>query len=156
MHVNVGCLSHDISEEGEIMKNKFGWINMKRVLSGLGVVIAFLILVCMIVCGYKFYKSYTSIEGIKGEECIGKKRSPDNRYEAQAFRNNGGATTDYAVLVVLIDLKNGTEKNIFWDYHCDYVEMKWNSNNIIEINGIVLKVPDQVYDYRKNKSANKS
>ena len=126
-------------------------INIKKVLSGLGVIIAFLILVCMIVCVHKFYKSYTSIEMIEGEESIGKKRSPDGRYEAQAYRNNGGATTDYAVLVVLSDLKNGTEKNIFWDYHCDHANMKWNSNDIIEINGIVLKVPDQVYNYRKNK-----
>jgi len=124
---------------------------MKKVLSILGVVIAFLFLVIIILFGYRLYKSFTSIDMIKGEECIGKKKSPDSRYEAQAFRNDGGATTDYAVLVVLIDLKNGTEKNIFWDYHCDYAEMKWNSNDIIEINGVELKVPDQVYDYRKYK-----
>ncbi len=124
---------------------------MKKVFSILGVVIAFLFLVIIILFGYRVYKSFTSIDMIKGEEFIGKKKSPDSRYEARAFRNDGGATTDYAVLVVLIDLKNGTEKNIFWDYHCDYADMKWNSNNIIEINGIVLKVPDQVYDYRKYK-----
>ncbi len=124
---------------------------MKKVIYVLGVVIAFLFLVIIILFGYRVYKSFTSIDMIKGEECIGKKKSPDSRYEARAFRNDGGATTDYAVLVVLIDLKNGTEKNIFWDYHCDYADMKWNSNNIIEINGIELKVPDQVYDYRKYK-----
>lgn len=86
---------------------------------------------------------------IKGEECIRKIRSPDSRYEAQVFRNNGGATTDYAVLVVLVDLKSRTEKNIFWEYHCDKAEIEWHSKNKIEINGIVLKVPNEVYDYRK-------
>lgn len=100
---------------------------------------------------YNIYKTYTSIDGIKGEEFIGGKRSPNGRYQVEAYRNNGGATTDYAVLVVLSDLKEGSQKNIFWDYHCDEAKMKWHSNDEVEINGILLRVPKDVYDYRNNK-----
>lgn len=135
------------------MNKIFDKLKTKKLLSIIGTSLLFLLLVLMIVGIYRVYKSFTSIDMIKGEEYIGKEKSPDGRYEVQAFRNNGGATTDYAVLVILVDLKKNTKKNIFWDYHCDQAEMKWHSNDKIEINGIVLQVPNEVYDYRKRNVA---
>lgn len=123
----------------------------KKILSLLRISVVFIILLVISISIYKIHKTYTSIDGIKGEEFIERKKSPNGRYEVEAFRNNGGATTDYALLVVLSDLKKGSKKNIFWDYHCDQSKMEWLSNDTVDINGIVLKVPNDVYDYRKNK-----
>lgn len=134
-----------------IMKKDTIRSNERKILSIVGTTIVFILIFFVSISIYHIHETYTSIDGIKGEEFIGKKKSPDGRYEVEAFRNNGGATTDYAILVVLSDLEKGAKKNIFWDYHCDEAEMKWHSNDTVEINGIFLKVPNDVYDYRKNK-----
>ena len=97
----------------------------------------------------EFYDKFFTIKGISGEKLICSEISPDSRYEARAYLNNAGATTDYAVLVVLIDLNDKTEKNIFWDYPCNEAKIEWVSKDILKINDITLHVPDEMYDYRQ-------
>ena len=133
------------------MINKAILSNAKKILSILGISMVVILILFISISIYKICKTYTSIDGIKGEEFIKREKSPNGRYEVEAFRNNGGATTDYAILVVLSDLKKGSKKNIFWDYHCDQVKMEWRSDDTVDINGILLKVPNDVYDYRKKK-----
>lgn len=65
-------------------------------------------------------------------------------------RNNGGATTFYAVLGLVKDNQTGRQKNIYWQYRCAEGELVWESNTIVIINGVWLDVEKDVYDYRQN------
>ena len=61
---------------------------------------------------------------------------------------NGGATTSYAIRGELV-----TEdyiKNIYWQYNETRSEVYWISNEYVCINGIVLNIYTDVYDYRRN------
>ena len=115
-------------------------------------IIAYLSVVAVIVLlalfANKFYEDHFTIKGIKGEELLTSKTSPDGKYEVRAYLNNGGASADYAVLAVLIDKQNKTEKNIFWDSPCEEAKMQWISNDMLTINDISLHIPDETYDFR--------
>ena len=115
-------------------------------------IIAYLLVVAVIVLlalfANKFYEDHFTIKGIKGEELLTSTTSPDGKYEVRAYLNNGGAGTDYAVLVVLNDKQNNTEKNIFWDSPCEEAKMQWISNDMLLINDKSLHIPDETYDFR--------
>ena len=123
---------------------------MKRVFRIIGCTVIFIIICIAAFFAYRIFLSVTSIEEIEGQELIKTEVSPGGTYEAKAYLNNGGATVDYAVLVVLVDKKSNKGKNIYWNYHCEEANMRWISDEKIEINGIVLNVPDDVYDYRNS------
>lgn len=123
---------------------------LKRVLyyfSVVSILFVSLVAFCFV---YRQCKLSTSIESIKGGEYLGNAISPGGKYEAKAYLNDSGATTDFAVLVVLITRESGEQKNIFWQYHSESAKMNWISDSEIVINGIHLNVPNEIYDYRKN------
>jgi predicted SprT family Zn-dependent metalloprotease len=64
--------------------------------------------------------------------------------------NNGGATTGYAVLCTIKNNKNGKTKNIYWQYRTTKAYMEWINDDNIKINGIILNVKKETYDYRRN------
>ncbi|MEK0317240.1 DUF5412 family protein [Cohnella sp. 56] len=79
-------------------------------------------------------------------------QSPDKKHSIKIYLVNGGATVDFAVRGELIfNSKHKKKKNIYWVYHRDDAEVHWESNNIVNINGVKLKIPDEVYDYRLEK-----
>ena len=105
------------------------------------------IVVIGIVYGIKW--SFSDIQRINGQEYITESTSPDGKYTVTAYLNNGGATTDYAVLATLKNNKNGKTKNIYWQYHCEEAYIEWLSDDIIKINEVELNVKNEIYDYRK-------
>lgn len=134
------------------MKSRFSQkLAEKPVVSVIGLCIAVAALCVMVFFVHNFYSSLNSMENIQGEKLIKKVKSPSGKYEVEAYLNNGGATTDYAILVVWKDLKNGEKKNIYWNYPCEEAKINWHSDDKIEINSVVLQVPDEVYDYRNDR-----
>ena len=119
----------------------------KKKINVLALLLVLVMMVFIALFASKLYDKFFTLKGVKGEEFINSEISPNGQYEARAYMNN--ETTDYAVLVVLIDLNNKTEKNIFWDYPCDEAIMKWVSNEVLKINDITLSVPDETYDFRR-------
>ena len=105
------------------------------------------IVVIGIVYGIKW--SFSDIQRINGQEYITESTSPDGKYTVTAYLNNGGATTDYAVLATLKNNKNGKTKNIYWQYHCEEADIEWLSDDTIKINEVELNVKNEIYDYRK-------
>lgn len=65
------------------------------------------------------------------------------------YLNNGGATTDYAVLGKLKNNNNGKTKNIYWQYNCEKAEISWINDETVKINGIQLEVKNEIYDFRR-------
>ena len=99
---------------------------------------------------YGIYWAFFDIQRISGQEIIAISDSPDSVYTVTAYLNNGGATTDYAILCAVKNNKNGKERNIYWNYHCSVADIRWVDNKTVRINGTALDVTKDLYDYRRN------
>lgn len=112
-----------------------------------------IISIIMVICAggvvYAINWAFFDIQRIKGQEYLNESTSPDGTYTVTAYLNNGGATTDYAVLGRLKNNKTGKMKNIYWQYHCEKAEMEWVNAETIKINGKDINVKNQIYDYRR-------
>lgn len=108
------------------------------------IVIIFLLLI------YGFYWAFFDIQRIDGQEFIKKVSSVNGTYTIEAYLNNGGATTDYAVLCCVVNNDTGKSRNIYWQYHCSDAEIQWKDSTTVVINGIELDVEKDVYDYRRD------
>lgn len=85
---------------------------------------------------------------MEGQEIIKEISSPDEQYTVTAYLNNGGATTDYAVLCTVKNNGTGKMRNIYWNYHCYDAVIEWKDERTVIINGIELDVLKDTYDYR--------
>ncbi|AYA75928.1 hypothetical protein DOE78_11025 [Bacillus sp. Y1] len=113
------------------------------------VIIISLLLLCLF--AYGVYWLLFDINRINPGEFISQSTSPNSDYTIKAYVNNGGATTDYAVLGVLyFNEENRRPKNIYWNYHEEQAEIKWENENTVVINGHKLKIPNETYDFRKD------
>ena len=112
------------------------------------VIIILLLLIFLTV--YGIYWAFFDIQRIEGEEFLSESTSPDGRYTVTAYLNNGGATTDYAVLCTATDNETGRDRNIYWNYKCEKAEIEWIDEDtaIIVINGVELDVMKDKYDWR--------
>lgn len=90
------------------------------------------------------------LQELKGQELINESASSDNDYTIRAYRNDGGATVDWAVLCTLTDNKTRKTKNIYWQYREKDAIIEWVDNDTVKINNITLKLPDDTYDWRYN------
>lgn len=99
---------------------------------------------------YAVHWAFFDIQRIDGQELINEVVSPDGKYTVSAYLNNGGATTDYAVLCSVRNNETEKEKNIYWNYQCTEAVIEWNNKDTVTINGIELNVTKDTYDYRND------
>ena len=118
---------------------------MKKVLKAI-----ILIFLVVIVGAYSIHWAFFDIQRIDGQELIKEVVSPDGKYTISAYLNNGGATTDYAVLCSVKNNENEKKKNIYWNYHCTEAKIEWNDEDTVTINGVELNIDKDIYDYRNN------
>jgi hypothetical protein len=111
-------------------------------------VVGIVVLSMISLLGYGIYWAFYDIQRIKGQEVIQEASSPNGTYTVTAYLNNGGATTDYAVLCTVKNNRTGKEKNLYWQYHCDKVDVAWLDEQNVRINGVELNVKTDTYDYR--------
>ena len=105
---------------------------------------------CM-AAAYLIFFLFFDISHFTGHDLIKTVDSPDGKYEIVVYRNNGGATVDYALLCSVRSTANGKEKNIYWDYPYQEPVIQWENNNVVVINGHSLDVKKDTYDYRRQK-----
>ena len=74
--------------------------------------------------------------------------SPNGEYTVNAYLCNGGATVAYAVRGEVVNNETGKKRNIYWDYKIKTAEIEWINNDVVSINGHVLKIHTDSYDYR--------
>ncbi|MBE6748375.1 MAG: hypothetical protein E7557_04000 [Ruminococcaceae bacterium] len=106
------------------------------------------VLLVIVLGAYAIHWAFFDIRRIDGQELINEVTSPDGKYTISAYLNNGGATTDYAVLCSVKNNQTEKEKNIYWNYHCAEANIEWNDKDIVTINGIELDVTKDTYDFR--------
>ena len=112
--------------------------------------ITVILLTVFALISYGIYLAFFDIQRIDGQEVITVSDSPDSSYTITAYLNNGGATTDYAVLCTVKNNKTEKTKNIYWNYHCSTADIEWLDNKTVNINGIELDVTKDLYDYRRS------
>ncbi len=105
------------------------------------------IVAAVLICVYHFFFSTAAI---KGEKLVGEYSSPNSTYTVEIYQNDGGATTDYAVLGVLCKKSDPSySRNIYWENHTDSAEVEWLDDDTVIING--RKIPNVLkdkYDFR--------
>ena len=107
-------------------------------------VCAAVILLLMLAVHWAFF----NIQRIHWQEMIDETTSADGRYTVTAYLTNGGATTACGVLCGVRDNTTGRERKIYWQYRCETAQMSWVDGDTIIINGVMLDVPGDTYDYR--------
>lgn len=117
---------------------------MKRTLS----IVIIILLLCITFLSFGVYWAFYDIQRIEGQEIIQEVSSPNGTYTVTAYLNNGGATTDYAVLCSVKSNTQNKEKNIYWQYHCEDADIIWEDEDTVQINGVTLNVKKDTYDYR--------
>lgn len=108
------------------------------------------ILLVIVLIAYVINWALFDIQRIDGQELINKVSSPDGKYTISAYLNNGGATTDYAVLCSVRNNETEKEKNIYWNYNCSEAQIDWTDEDTVTINGVKLNVTKDTYDYRND------
>lgn len=102
--------------------------------------------------GYGVYWAFFDMNRLPHGDLISEVRSPDGTWTFKAFLCSPGATVDDSVRGELIfNKENRKPKNIYWNYHQSAAAIKCIDKNTIDINGHVLNVPDETFDYRRNK-----
>ena len=99
--------------------------------------------------GYGVHWAFFDIQRLSGQEVIATSDSPDGQYRVTAYKNNGGATTGYAVLATVVNHENQRSRNFYWQYNCEDTAIFWVDETTVEINGIALNVWKDTYDYRR-------
>ena len=117
---------------------------MKRALITTGLIL----LLVISIFGYGIYWAFYDIQRLDGQEIIQEVSSPNGTYIVTAYLNNGGVTTDYAVLCSVKTKGKNKEKNIYWQYHCETAHIVWLDEYTVQINGVELNVKKDTYDYR--------
>lgn len=112
------------------------------------IVIVFSLIIAFVI--YGIHWAFFDIQRIEGQEVIEEVLSPNDNYTITAYLNNGGATSDYAVLCSVTDNQTGKERNIYWQYHCSEAEIEWKDEKTVIINGVELDVLKDSYDYRND------
>jgi len=112
--------------------------------------IAIMLLLLTTLLIYGIHWAFFDIQRIEGQEVIEEVISPNDTYTITAYLNNGGATTDYAVLCSVTENQTGKERNIYWQYHCSEAKIEWKDEKTVIINGVELDVLKDSYDYRND------
>lgn len=97
----------------------------------------------MVSCSY-------SMENLPQGELLNSFDSPNGTYTVNIYLCNGGATVDYAVRGELKNNIDGSQHNIYWNYHEDHAEVEWIDDETVIINGIQLNVLTEIYDFRNH------
>lgn len=115
--------------------------------------IAIILVIVVVIIGFVSYSCFFSTNAIKGQEKIASYTSPEGTYQLVMFKNNGGATTAYAVLGVLYKTDDSSYcRNIYWENRQDEADVKWLDDDTVIINERKIdNVLKDKYDFRYSK-----
>lgn len=135
-------LDEEIEHEINQVKRK---VLRKILLSGLVVMVIIFGSV-----GYFVYRFFFSMSDLPKGVLILESLSPNSIYSIKAYRTNGGATTSFSIRAELYDIQRKNKpKNIYWNYREDKANITWINNYTVNINGHILKLPNERYDFRR-------
>lgn len=108
-----------------------------------------LVITSIIIAGL-IYWLFFDISRIPKGDLIDEIKSPSGEYTLRVYLVNGGATTSYAIRGELVyNLRDKKPKNIYWSYKESSAVVEWIDDHTVDINGHILDVRNQVYDWRR-------
>lgn len=113
------------------------------------IAVSIMFIALMGIAGYGIYWAFFDVQRINGQDILTELASPKNTYTVTAYLNNGGATTDYAVLCTVTNNKTSKSKNIYWNSPCQTAAVAWVDDVTVMINEVKLDVRHDVFDYRR-------
>lgn len=100
---------------------------------------------------YIVYTLFFSMSRLPEGEWLTSTTSPDETYTIHFYLTNGGATTAYSIRGELVNYHTSDKKNIYWAYREHDVRTEWLDSHTVTINGRVLDVRNEQYDWRRGK-----
>lgn len=124
------------------------WVGRKKVYRKVLIVLGVWLLFIASIIGYGVYWLFFDWSRFK-QELIAESTSPDGTYTVNAYVSDGGATTSYTVLgELMFNKENKKSKKIYWQYRENAADISWVDDDTVKINGVILDVPNETYDYR--------
>jgi len=108
-------------------------VGRKKVYRKVLIVLGVWLLFIASIIGYGVYWLFFDWSRFK-QELIAESTSPDGTYTVNAYVSDGGATTPYTVS--------------YWQYRENAADITWVDDDTVKINGVILDVPNETYDYR--------
>ena len=119
------------------------------------IIISIVSLICFLITALIIYfvLSMTTMLFLPTGELISSTPSPNGDYSINCYLVGGGATNGEAIRAELVNHKKilFKSKNIYWQYRIDSVDVFWESNNVVFINGIELDIKHDTFDYRDHR-----
>lgn len=116
---------------------------LKKIGMGLAITILFLF--------FAVYYFFFDMSRLSEGSLIAEMSSPDGEYTVKAYVVSGGATVADSVRGELIfNELIRKNKNIYWNYREAEAQIIWVDNDTVSINGTVLDVPHEVFDFRRH------
>ena len=102
------------------------------------------------VIAYGIYALFFSMDNLPKGEFMHSVSSPDENYKINAFLCLGNATVGFSVRCEVVEIDTDKKRNIYWEYHRQSADIKWLDNTTVKINGHVLNVLTDSYDFRND------
>ena len=124
-----------------------------KILKGLSKILGFIllffiltILFLVVVINYFFF----NINRLPDGELLSEEVSPSGIYTVRTYISNAHSTVAPAVRgEVIYHNTFDTKRNIYWAYRIEEGKIEWISKHVVSINGRVLDVRKDEYDFRK-------
>lgn len=124
---------------------------LMKILKYIGIVL----IICALLIGALVYFLFYDMNRLPEGELINEVESTNGTYSVRAYLVNPHATVSYAIRVELVfNHKNKKSKNIYWKYKEEKASIYWIDDQTVSINNKVLKVPKEVYDWRRKSYNN--
>lgn len=107
------------------------------------------LMVIVVFIGYGYYRFMYSMNTLPKGEFIKESTAPNGEYTVRVYVSSPALSRD-AVRCEAVNNKKGTSRNIFWAYERSDVDVEWLTDELVTIDGRVLNVRTDHYDYRKN------
>lgn len=125
-----------------------------KILKGLSKVLGFILLFFILVIlflvaviNYFFF----NIDHLPDGELLSEEVSPSGIYTVRTYISNPHSTVVPAVRgEVIYHNTFDTKRNIYWAYRIEEGKIEWINKHVVSINGRVLDVRKDEYDFRKN------
>ena len=114
----------------------------------LRILLAILIVITVII-GYGYYHFMYSMDTLPQGEFLKESTSPNGEYTVRVYVNSPALSSD-AIRCEAVNNKKGTVRNIFWAYKISDVVIDWLNDEMVVIDGKVLNIRTDHYDYRRN------
>ncbi|NQX57975.1 DUF5412 domain-containing protein [Paenibacillus qinlingensis] len=115
-------------------------------------VFRFLLLIGFLFIGlicYGIFWAFFDMNRLPAGELIEQSHSPNGKYTINTYVSNGGATTNFAIRAELVSNKSSKKKNIYWNYREENANIVWVDDDTVNINGHVLRLPNEKFDFRR-------